>query len=224
MIGRGLVVPRRKIERIALLDQVYELLKERILDRVYEPGAKLNIDALGREFNVSSTPLREALGRLSAEGLVSAASFVGFAVAPVPSVKYYKDLYAFRLVIEPWAAAETARRRPAETLRVLDAAIAAMGENVLSRRYSRYRDFSDADDAFHRAIMAGTGNEPAGKAFEDLRIHLRTSRLYINREQDTNATRAQHLAIVEAIRAGSSEDAAQRMREHLISSQQNLLE
>jgi DNA-binding GntR family transcriptional regulator len=151
----------RKIERIVLLDQVYEALKERILDRTYEPGAKLNIDALRRELDVSSTPLREALARLSAEGLVKAAPFVGFAVAPMPSSDYYRDLYAFRLVIEPWAASETARLRPEATLDVLDAAIRDMSRHSLSRRYSRYRDFTEADEVFHHAIIAGTGNEPA---------------------------------------------------------------
>ena len=51
-----------------LLEQVYELLKEQIIDRVYGPGDKLNIDAIAREMKVSSTPVREALARLVAEG------------------------------------------------------------------------------------------------------------------------------------------------------------
>ncbi len=214
----------RKVERVALLDQVYEILKERILDRVYDAGARLNIDALGRELKVSSTPLREALARLTAEGLVRAEPFVGFAVAPMPDSKYYRDLYAFRLVLEPWAAAEAARLRSARTLQTLEAAVRAMGGSPLSRRYRRFRDFSNADDLFHRAIVAGTGNEPACKAYEDLRIHLHMSRLYIHREQDAQSTQAEHLAIVDAIRAGDSEEAAQRMREHLIQSQKKLLD
>jgi len=213
-----------KIARVVLLDQVHETLKERILDRTYQPGAKLNIDALRRELDVSSTPLREALARLSAEGLVKAAPFVGFTVAPMPSPDYYRDLYAFRLVIEPWAASETARLRPEATLAVLDAAIADMSRYSLSRRYSRYRDFTEADEAFHRAIIAGTGNEPACQAFEGLRIHLHTARLYISREQDTESTHAQHLAILEAIRAGDEAGAAACMREHLIHSRRKLLE
>mgnify|MGYP001104599439 CR=1 FL=1 len=213
-----------KIARVVLLDQVHETLKERILDRTYEPGAKLNIDALRRELDVSSTPLREALARLSAEGLVKAEPFVGFTVAPMPAPDYYRDLYAFRLVIEPWAASETARLRPEATLAVLDAAIADMSRHSLSRRYSRYRDFTEADEAFHRAIIAGTGNEPACQAFEGLRIHLHTARLYINREQDTASTHAQHRAILAAIRAGDEAGAAACMREHLIHSRKKLLE
>ena len=214
----------RKIERIVLVDQVHETLKERILDRSYEPGTKLNIDALRRELDVSSTPLREALARLSAEGLVRAAPFVGFTVAPMPPPDYYRDLYAFRLVIEPWAASETARLRPPATIEILEAALHDMSQHSLSRRYSHYRDFTEADEAFHHAIMAGTGNEPACRAFESLRIHLHTARLYISREQDTPSTHAQHLAIFEAIRGGDEAAAAARMREHLISSRIKLLE
>jgi DNA-binding GntR family transcriptional regulator len=73
-----------KIGRVVLGDQVYEAIKERILDQAYAPGEKLNIDRLVREFEVSSTPIREALTRLVAEGLVSAAPFVGFATAALP--------------------------------------------------------------------------------------------------------------------------------------------
>jgi DNA-binding GntR family transcriptional regulator len=219
-----LEAPRRKIERVVLQDQVYEVLKERVLDRRYQPEEKLSIDALARELQVSSTPIREALGRLTAEGLVSAEPFVGFSVAAMPSPQYYADLYAFRAVIEPWAAAETARRRPAAILAELDAAVGVMSAEPLDRSYSRYRGFSEADEAFHVAIMAGTGNEPALKAFRGLRVHLHMSRLYASREQDPETTRSQHLAILDAIRAGEPEAAARAMREHLVASKRRLLD
>ncbi len=217
-------MPRQKIERVALLDQVYEVLKERILDRAYQPGARLSIDALARELQVSSTPIREALGRLAAEGLVAAAPFVGFSVASMPTRKYYLDLYAFRLVIEPWAAAETARRRPPETLAALESAARVMTEEPFDPTYSRHRGFTKADEDFHLAIMAGTGNEPAMESLRNLRVHLHMSRLYIHREQDPDTVRAQHVAILAAIAAGDPERAAAEMREHLLVSKRHLLD
>jgi DNA-binding GntR family transcriptional regulator len=217
-------VPRRKIERVALQEQVYELLKERVLDRGYAADEKLNIDALSRELQVSSTPIREALGRLAAEGLVRAQAFVGFAVAPMPPREHYDQLFEFRLLVEPWAAGRTAVRRPPAILDELEAAVAAMSQGRLARHYQRFRDFSQADEAFHRAILAGTGNGPALKAIGDLRIHLHLSRLYISREQDTSVTHRQHLAVFEAIRAGDAELAAERMREHLVLSRSKLLD
>ena len=62
-----------------LLEQVYELLKEQIIDRVYGPGDKLNIDAIAREMKVSSTLVREALARLVARGSLRLCH-VGFAI------------------------------------------------------------------------------------------------------------------------------------------------
>jgi DNA-binding GntR family transcriptional regulator len=224
IISLSVPTPRPKIERVGLLDQVYQVLKERVLDRSYRPGAKLNVDALSRELAVSSTPIREALGRLVAEGLVDAEPFVGFHVADIPTPAYYRQLYELRLVIECWAAAETARRRRPETLAALRDAVEAMGEGTLSKRYARYRGFAEADEAFHVAIVAGTDNRPAMKAYEDLRIHHRLARLYIERDQDTAESHAQHVAILKAIKAGRPRDAAARMREHLATSRKRLLD
>lgn len=217
-------VLQRRIERVALQDHVYEILKERVLDRAYQPNARLNIDALTRELDVSSTPVREALGRLTAEGLLRAEPFVGFAVAPMHSRDYYEQLYEFRLLIEPWAASETARRRPGPVLAELSACVATMQGGKLARKYRRFKGFSQADEAFHVTILAGTGNEPALKAYQDLRIHLHLSRLYINREQDTVSTHQQHLAVLEAMQAGDTLAAAERMREHLMWSKVKLLD
>jgi len=73
------------------------------------------------------------------------------------------------------------------------------------------------------AIVAGTGNEPAIKAYEDLRIHLHLSRLYIDRDQDSDESRTQHAEVLAAIVAGRAGDAAERMREHLRTSREKLL-
>lgn len=78
----------RKIKRVLLGDQLYEAIKERILDQVYPPGEKLNVDRPARELQVSSTPIREALTRLVAEGPVKAEPFIGFATAPLPDRRY----------------------------------------------------------------------------------------------------------------------------------------
>jgi DNA-binding GntR family transcriptional regulator len=59
----------------------YDLLKGRILDGTYGPGQRLVIDQLGREFNMSSIPLRESLRRLEAEGWVEIVPNVGARVA-----------------------------------------------------------------------------------------------------------------------------------------------
>ena len=213
-----------KIRRVNMLDQVMEVIKERVLARTYSPGCNLNVDELARELSVSATPIRESLGRLVAEGLLRAEPYVGFFVADIPSLEYFQQLYDYRLVVEPWAAAETARVRPPEQLAILQESVDAMKEGVLSKHYSRFRGFSEADEAFHKAIIAGTGNEPAIKAYNHLMIHLHLSRLYIDRDLDTQESLLQHEAIFEGIAAGKPDQAAERMREHLLTSKGNLLD
>src|ERR1700704_5907696 len=93
-----------KIGRLGLTDRVHEKLKELILDQKLGPGAYLNIDKLCRQLNVSTSPLREALARLSAERLVQFEPFIGYSVAEVPDKKYYTDLMDVRLLLECYAA------------------------------------------------------------------------------------------------------------------------
>lgn len=214
----------RKIERVALGDQVYEAVKERILDQAYAPGEKLNVDALVRELRVSSTPIREALARLVAEGLVKAEPFIGFAIAPLPDQRYYEDVYSFRGLIEPWAAAEAARRRPrADIIKALRDEVEAMMAGAPSREYRSHRSFTEADDRFHRIILQVAGNQVALKSYDDLRFHLHISRLYLTREQDVGLTHAEHFRIVDALEAGDSNGAAEAMRLHLEGSYERLI-
>ena len=100
-----------RLPRASMPDQVHEIIRGRIFDRVYEPGERLQIDGLAKELAVSATPVREALGRLAAEGLARSAPFVGFSVAPLPQAGFYEQLYEFRLVLELWATRTAAQRR-----------------------------------------------------------------------------------------------------------------
>lgn len=213
-----------KIERVVLGDQVYEALKERILDQSYAPGEKLNVDGLVRELSVSSTPIREALTRLVAEGLVRAEPFVGFATAPLPEQGYYEDVYGFRGVIEPWAAAEAARRAPSAALiAALREAVGVMMAEAPSREYRSHRAFTAGDDRFHRLILQAAGNRVAVKSYDSLHFHLHISRLYLNREQDVSVTHAEHFRIVDALEAGDADAAADAMRAHLRGSYERLI-
>lgn len=78
---------------------VYEQLRARLLAGLYRPEEKLKISELGSAFSVSTGAIREALARLTAEGLVTATPQRGFRVAPV-SVADLRDLTDMRVEIE----------------------------------------------------------------------------------------------------------------------------
>ncbi len=218
------MAPKKHIERVALPDQVYEILREQIFDRIFAPDEKLNIEALARDMNVSATPVREALSRLSAEGLVKIAPYIGAKVAPIPGPEHYRQIYDLRLVLEPWAAAEAAKRQDPVALAEMAVALQAMEATELAKRYRRFKTFSDADEAFHLAIFKGACNEPAMQSFIHLNTHLHIARLYIDRNHYTDEARQFHLAIFEAIRSGQPRLAHQQMHAHLERSKYRLLD
>ncbi|MFE0755908.1 GntR family transcriptional regulator [Inquilinus sp. NPDC058860] len=208
------------ISRVVLTDQVVQVLQERILDRVYEPGARLNIDALSRELDVSSSPIREALMRLAADGLVVSSSFAGFSVAPVPSRDWFEQLLAYRILTEGWAARQMARRRPAAAIERMRRSLAAMERGRMGRKARDYLTANQADQAFHEAMLDGTGNEILARSVRDLHPHLHHARLFAKVPQEIAPVIAEHQAILAAIAAGDEDGAAGALERHLRASWQ----
>ena len=199
--------------RIALSDQVMQLIQERILDRVYAPGDRLNIDALTREFNVSSSPIREALTRLSALGLVTSSPF---AVAPVPSREWFEQLRDYRILSEGWAARRLARTRPSEAIERMTQSLRAMERGTLGQRPSDYFAANNkADEAFHDAMLDASGNEILAQTVRGLHPHLHHARLFSEVPQHIEPVIEEHRLILTAIASGNEDSAADAIERHL---------
>lgn len=97
-----------KSSNIAKQQQVYGELRQRIADGRLGPGYRLVIDAWARELGVSSIPVREAVRRLEAEGLVKHTPNVGFSVLVADDQALTHTLQALA-VMEAWATAQAAR-------------------------------------------------------------------------------------------------------------------
>src|SRR6266850_1333129 len=89
--------------KVSLVDRVVETLHDRIAQGAIVPGETLRIEALAREFGISRTPVREAISKLEAEGIVVRRT--GYAATVfTPSRKEVLDYYEMRMVLEPLAA------------------------------------------------------------------------------------------------------------------------
>src|SRR5437763_8262726 len=84
-------------------EAVYGELRSRILAGSLEPAARLNQEALALEFGVSVTPIREAVRRLEAEGLVQLQAHKTVLIAPL-SGEELEEIYELRLQLDPFAA------------------------------------------------------------------------------------------------------------------------
>lgn len=94
------------LEKTNLSEQAYRLLTERILNGKYPAGTRLTEEALAAEFGISRTPLREALRRLTTEGLLEALPKRGLRVTS-PTEAEIAELFECRSMIEPPALAAT---------------------------------------------------------------------------------------------------------------------
>ncbi len=203
------------ISRVALADQVMLLLQERILDGVYEPGARLNIDAISRELDISSSPIREALTRLSAMGLVTSSPFTGFAATPVPTRDWFEQLLAFRILAEGWAARQVARTGPATAIERMTESLQALEAGTLGARARDYVSANKADESFHDAMLDACGNDILAQSVRNLHPHLHHARLFSKVPQNIAPVIEEHRAILHAIVTGDEDAAAAALERHL---------
>ncbi len=137
----------------SVVDQVYEAMRERIVNGSLPRGARVHQEELAAELGVSRTPVREALRRLAAEGLVEMHTNRG---ARVADIHYGAMLAAYeaRLVIEPGAARLAAELGLVEPQTRMAAAVAAQRRAIPNVA----RSF-EANRRFHIALVEASGNE-----------------------------------------------------------------
>ncbi len=173
---RGIDGPRRSV----LADEVYEILKSKLMDNIVEPGSRLSIDGLSRDLKVSPTPIREALARLESDGLVTKRAHSGYTAAPLIDARAFEELFRMRLLLEPACAAWAALTATAAQITSMEELIAEMGEPVSGDDYESYKTFAAQDAAFHLALAAATGVSLMVETLERLRPHAQLYRLYYN--------------------------------------------
>lgn len=211
-------VPAR-LERSSLVQTVYDELRAWIIDGISDEGTRVNIDALARAFDVSPTPVREALVRLEAEGFVIKEPTRGYSITPPLTLRELNDLFELRLLIEPWAAARVAQRRAddaaiAATLDDLARDVASFVDAPDDVDYASFGGLADHDDRFHTTILDVAGNPQVTAAFARTNCHLHLFRLSYKRGMGTEAL-AEHAAIVDALHSGVPDIAEAAMRTHL---------
>ncbi|HEY2044874.1 MAG TPA: GntR family transcriptional regulator [Jatrophihabitans sp.] len=200
--------------RQTLTDDVYESVKTLIMDHVIAPESRLSIDQLARDLAVSPTPIREALARLESDGLAIKEPLRGYTTTPILTPEQVRQLYGFRAVIEPWAAAQAARRRTAADLDEIADELDSIPGAPEAEDYESYRELANHDRRFHLLIAAMAGNEWLSGAFERTHCHLHLFRLGFTTGLGIDALRG-HRTIAAAISAADPTAARIAMQDHL---------
>jgi len=203
-------------------DRAYSALREQILEGELEPGVVLGEVEQSTRLGVSRTPLREALARLSADGLVSTHSGRGVVVTDLAPDRI-SELFEVRSALEEQAARLAARRRdPAvfEALQVEFRRAHELLENDDPARHDYYALVARLD----AAIDVATENPLLVSTLAGVRTHVaRIRRLSHDNPERLREAAREHLMIVDAIVDGSESLAAHATQLHLHRSLKNIL-
>jgi len=206
--------------RTMLADEVYRALQQSILDGTVPPDARINAGELARRFDVSPTPVREALARLESDGLVEKLPLRGYRTTDLLDTQQLGELFELRLLLEPETAARAAERRGPGDVSDLEAEMDA-GRIALDRE-DAYRPLSQHDVRLHDLVFRAAHNDTVRQAYARTHCHLHTFRLAYTGSYVAD-TVAEHAALVTAIVAGESRQAAAAMRTHIERSRDRLL-
>ncbi|MQY33838.1 hypothetical protein SRB17_18030 [Streptomyces sp. RB17] len=192
------------------VEEIYLELRDRIVDGTYAPGVRLSQQAVADELSVSRTPLREALHRLEADGLVVAEANRGMTVSPAHH-EQAEQSYAARLLMEPPLVAALVKEITEHDIKAMAEALEEM-----ERLAERTRDFQKAHLQFHAVLLhryppllAEITNQQYSRIF-------RHQRLYMSRPAVPGHFTQVDRQFLESVRAQEGERARQLLELHLI--------
>jgi DNA-binding GntR family transcriptional regulator len=195
-------------------DNVYEVLRQKVIDSELTPGSQLLEQELAIMLGVSRTPIREALVRLQNEGLVEVIPRHGVRIVPM-SISDMKEIYEILISLEPMAAELIATRGPSEEeLAQLEAACERMTE-TLDR--DEIEQWSLADEDFHLKIIRLCGNKRLADAVIKCwdQVHrARNFTLRLRPHPQPRKSIEEHYEIIDAIRRGDGASANALFRKH----------
>lgn len=208
------------VPRVSLGDAVYDRLAKAILAGQFPCGYVFNEVELAQQFDVSRTPLREALRRLARDGLVTTARNRHPAVVQ-PSRADVAEAFQVRQLLEAGAAALAAERIQAPDL-------ARLRTLAAEAQPGRSTDWCEAERRFdaelHQAVAEATGN---ARLHEEINRYLNLFRLVRQRAASDparlTAGHGEHLAILDALEARDSRRAAAAMTDHIAAAKDAIL-
>jgi DNA-binding GntR family transcriptional regulator len=191
----------------SLADQAYHAIRGLIVSLELAPGAVIDERQLVERLAIGRTPVREALRRLAQERLVEVYPRRGMFVSGV-DVRELARLSEVREVLEPEAARLAAERATDADRRELGALLAELD--------TACGGLMDLDERIHRAVYRAAHNDLLEATLEQYYVlALRIWSMALDRAHDLEEAVEEHRALLEAIRSGDAERAADTMRAHV---------
>lgn len=195
-----------------LHESVYKRLREFILEGDVTPGERLDERHLSAALEVSRTPIRDAIGRLAAEGLIDYRPHQGNFVK-VLTAREFDELYVVREELECLAVKLASARVTPDFLDLFEKTVSdserALAEGDLA-------GFGHADQRMHQLIMETAGNSALVASLERIETQTRLGRKLANRHPEVpDVTSRQRRALLRAFQESDVDAAVLAMRDHI---------
>jgi DNA-binding GntR family transcriptional regulator len=198
--------------------EIYQSLRKDILTCRLPPGAELREQELAQQFEVSKSPVRDALQHLVRERLVTVMPRQGYRVSPV-SMSDAHDMFAFRQVLELACIAEAARSASDEQLKALDRFRTFAGDSS--------DDFIAYNRDFHCALARCSGNGRMSRAacdlIEEMDRVVRMSVAAAARDRDPQKLVKEHAQIIDALQAREAKLAVRLLKSHTVAAEKRFI-
>lgn len=197
--------------RARLADQVYDQITEAIRAGTISPRDRIVQEKLAEEFEISRTPIREALFRMEQEGILTVSGRGGFKIRKLDSGEV-AELYDTRAAIESYAArllAEMNDRDTSDRLR----RIIHKQEDLQERTVQAY---FMANMNIHRAFVEATRNRFLLELFDNIWSRGSSFTLFASiRDEDLAKSLGDHIALLDVMDTGDASAAAEKMISHI---------
>jgi DNA-binding GntR family transcriptional regulator len=214
------VVPVQPIFLANLRDHVHFNLRDAIVAGRFGNGERLNERDLAREMGVSTTPLKEALRQLEAEGLVRTEARRGVYVTF--GAQQAEEMSLARAALESMIARLAAKRASASHAERLRELVSSMEVATSAGDVDR---LIELNQAFHGQIHEASGCDYLRRLQAKQQMYNHTTRVaLLGQEEERQRALAEHSAIAEAITAGDQDTAERTMRDHVMRSGQRYLQ
>ena len=193
-------------------EQAYLHIRESLLKSGVYVGQKIPHQELGQKLGISHTPLREALFRLSAEGLLEHENYKGFSV-PAITLEEAQEIYEARGIIEPYLAEKASKQITGAKVKAFHKIIKVY-KQLMSEPYHRRRILTDKK--FHLEIAGLAGNRTLTRLLNQMydKLIFKSPIEQISQERGQEAIN-EHTEILKTLEAKDGKKAARIMRKHV---------
>jgi DNA-binding GntR family transcriptional regulator len=210
--------PKKTTEKIhyrPVWEQAYDVLRAQILDGRLVSGTSLNLRELAAQLEISVTPVRDALLRLTAEGLVEGSESRGLRVTLLTETDIAQTL-DLRIVLEVYALEQSGPRLNKQDLRSLRNLIEDEADLMQEHDEQIGQRYTEVGRAFHHALVAAAANGPLLDLYERLHTFVVMERAQHGFRPDRiEQDHCEHIDLVAALQRHAYPEAIQLLKEHL---------